>query len=104
MEAALDLGCVNYAQAIQVIRKVDAGGAPVPCALTFVQFDQSNKRERVVENGKLKTIRNVIPAGANHSLKAHGQFSMKKADGKGEHPYIINWKLLLRVNGEFVYS
>ncbi len=86
---------MNFKQAIEVIRKTDGRGAPVPFSLRFTTWDE----KRPAECGKLKDLKGVIPCGAKHHLQSHRQFAVKKADGSG-HVYTINWKLLNRINGE----
>lgn len=82
------------ADAFRVMELVDARGAAVPFAATWVTLDRNRKT-----GGKVRREENLVRCGASHSLQRNRQIAVRPADGSG-HPFPIHLRLLLRVNNE----
>lgn len=82
--------------ALDVTRKRDAHGNPVPFDIEFVSLDRN--RNRPSQHKKLKQ---VVRGGAAHDLIRAGQIAVKPADGSG-HNTPVHVRLIMRINGELV--
>lgn len=65
-----------------------------PFSITFCTLDRNRRK-----GGEIRTLKNMVRAGASHNLQRSRQFAIKPADGTG-HNIPVHLRLLLRINGE----
>lgn len=82
--------------ALDVTRRVDAHGQPVPFDLEFITLDRN--RNRPSRHARMKQ---VVRTGASHNLARAGQIAVKPADGSG-HAVPVHMRLIMKINGEIV--
>lgn len=85
---------LTLGQALAKMDQVDGRGAQVPFSITWCTLD--TKRGT---GGVMRTMKNMVRAGASHNLQRNRQFAVKPADGSG-HNIPIHLRLLRRLNGE----